>query len=184
MGIEVEDNIKLVNATNPNIETIRNSVIPTQLCQVKYNTSYSTDFGVFEIGRVANGLKDDGLVDEHKMLAVTLFSKTKSVEKLYFELRDMLATLADNIKHKSLDFEPAKQMHSYEHPRNLNTVICDGNEIGTIGIVHPVVSKRLIKKLRLYLLKLMLNRLLKLQMQVSVMKNRQNILLWKLTFHL
>lgn len=127
LGIEVEDNIKLVNATNPNIETIRNSVIPTQLCQVKYNTSYSTDFGVFEIGRVANGLKDDGLVDEHKMLAVTLFSKTKSVEKLYFELRDMLATLADNIKHKSIDFEPAKQMHSYEHPRNLNTVICDGN---------------------------------------------------------
>ena len=44
--------------------------------------------------------------------------------------------------------------------------------------------KRLIKKLRLYLLKLMLNHLLKLQMQVSVMKNRQNILLWKLTFHL
>ena len=80
------------------------------------------------------------------MLAVILFSKTKSVEKLYFELRDMLATLADNIKHKSLDFEPAKQMHSYEHPRNLNTVICDGNEIGTIGIVHPVVSKKIDKK--------------------------------------
>ena len=36
LGIEVEDNIKLVNATNPNIETIRNSIVPTQLCQVKY----------------------------------------------------------------------------------------------------------------------------------------------------
>ena len=146
LGIEVEDNIKLVNATNPNIETIRNSIVPTQLCQVKYNTSYAPDFGVFEIGRVAKGLKSDGLVDEHKMLAITLFSKTKSVEKLYFQLRDMLATFTDNIKHKSLDYAPAAKAHSYEHPRNLNKIICDGRELGTIGIVHPVVSKKLDKK--------------------------------------
>ena len=146
LGIEVEDNIKLVNATNPNIETIRNSIVPTQLCQVKYNTSYAPDFGVFEIGRVAKGLKSDGLVDEHKMLAITLFSKTKSVEKLYFELRDMLATFTDNIKHKSLDYAPATKAHSYEHPRNLNKIICDDRELGTIGIVHPVVSKKLDKK--------------------------------------
>ena len=31
LGIEVEDNIKLVNATNPNIETIRNSIVPRAL---------------------------------------------------------------------------------------------------------------------------------------------------------
>ena len=80
------------------------------------------------------------------MLAITLFSKTKNVEKLYFELRDMLATLTDNIKHKSLDFAPAAKAHSYEHPRNLNKIICDGVDLGTIGIVHPVVSKKLDKK--------------------------------------
>ena len=112
----------------------------------EYKTSYAPDFGVFEIGRVAKGLKSDGLVDEHKMLAITLFSKTKSVEKLYFELRDMLATFTDNIKHKSLDYAPATKAHSYEHPRNLNKIICDGRELGTIGIVHPVVSKKLDKK--------------------------------------
>ncbi len=146
LGIEVEDNIKLINATNPNIETIRNSIVPTQLCQVKSNTAYSDSFGVFEIGRVVKKIKDDGLCDEHKMLAVTLFSKTKSVSELYFELRDMLAVVTDDIKHKSLDFKAAKATHSYEHPRNLNTVICDGKELGEIGIVHPVVSKKIDKK--------------------------------------
>ena len=80
------------------------------------------------------------------MLAITLFSKTKSVEKLYFKLRDMLATFTDNIKHKSLEFAPKAQAHSYEHPRNLNAVICDGVDLGTIGIVHPVVSKKIDKK--------------------------------------
>ena len=91
LGMEVEENIKLANSTNPNIETIRRSIIPTQLCQVNYNTGYSTDFGIFEVGRVVEGLKEDGLCDEHKKLCVTLFSKTKSLETLYFELRDMLA---------------------------------------------------------------------------------------------
>lgn len=146
LGIEIEDNIKLVNATNPNIETIRNSIIPTQLCQLKANTSYSTDFGIFEIGRVAYGLNSDNLVDERKMLAITLFSKTKSVEALYFELRDMLASITDDIKHSGLEYKPMTATHSYEHPRNLNEIICCGNLLGRIGIVHPTVSKKIDKK--------------------------------------
>ena len=52
LGIEVESNVELINAANPNIRTIRNSIIPTQLCQVKYNTNYAPSFGVFEIGRI------------------------------------------------------------------------------------------------------------------------------------
>lgn len=146
LGIEVEDNIKLVNATNPNIETIRKSIIPTQLCQVKTNTSYSPDFGVFEIGRVVEGVKADGMCDEHKKLAVTLFSKTKPVEQLYFELRDMLSVVIDDIKHKKFEYKSMEATHSYEHPRNLNAIICDGKAIGEIGIVHPVVSKKIDKK--------------------------------------
>lgn len=39
LGIAVEDNVKLLNASNPNIETLRRSMIPTQLCQVKVNTA-------------------------------------------------------------------------------------------------------------------------------------------------
>ncbi|MBO5495593.1 MAG: phenylalanine--tRNA ligase subunit beta [Eubacterium sp.] len=146
LGIEIEDNIKLVNATNPNIETIRRSIVPTQLCQVKSNTGYGTDFGIFEIGRVVNGLKEDGLCNESKKLAITLFSKTKSVETLYFELRDMLAVLTDDLRHKPLEFEKAESKHSYEHPRNLNKIICDGSELGVIGIAHPTVSKKIDKK--------------------------------------
>ncbi len=146
LGMEIEDNIRLVNATNPNIETIRKSIIPTQLCQVKSNTGYSADFGVFEIGRVVNGVKADGMCDEHKKLAITLFSKTKTVADLYFKLRDIIAVIADDIKHKPLEYAPCEAVHSYEHPRNLNTIICDGVELGKIGIVHPVVSKKIDKK--------------------------------------
>ncbi len=146
LGMEVEDNIKLANSTNPNIETLRNSIVPTQLCQVSYNTGFDTDFGVFEIGHVFNGLKEDGLVDEHKKLCITLFSKTKSVEALYFELRDMLAELVDDIKHSPLTFEKMEAKHSYEHPKNLNAIMCDGKAIGSLGVVHPLTGKKIDKK--------------------------------------
>ena len=145
LGIEIEDNVKLINATNPNIETIRKSIIPTQLCQVKYNTSYATDFGVFEIGRVVEGVKD-GLCNERKKLAITLFAKTEDMEKTYFKLRDIIAVLADDIKHETLSFETIEKTSSYEHPKNLNKIMLCGEEIGKIGIVNPTVSKKIDKK--------------------------------------
>lgn len=146
LEIPVEDNIKLANATNPNIETIRNSIIPTQLCQVKTNTGFAPDFGIFEIGRVVEGLDENNLCIEKKKLAVTLYSKTKDMKSLYFELRDILAVITDDIKHSTLSFKTSQPKHRYEHPVNLNTVILDGKEIGTVGIVHPVVGKKIDKK--------------------------------------
>jgi phenylalanyl-tRNA synthetase beta chain len=145
LGIEVEDNVELVNATNPNIKTIRKSIVPTQLCQVKYNTNYAPDFSVFEIGRTVDGLKDN-LCDERKKLAVTVFSKTKSTEAIYFELINTLSVIADDLKHKPLTFEKMDATHSYQHPKNLNKIIIDGVEIGEIGIVNPTVSKKIDKK--------------------------------------
>ncbi|MCH5317433.1 MAG: phenylalanine--tRNA ligase subunit beta [Eubacterium sp.] len=146
LGIEIEDNVKLVNSTNPNIETIRRSIVPTQLCQLKANTAFAPDFGIFEIGRVVNGIDENNLCVEEKKLAVTLFSKTKSTEQLYFELRDILAVVSDDIKHTKLSFKAIEATHSYQHPKNLNAIYCGETEIGEIGIVHPTVLKKLDKK--------------------------------------
>lgn len=146
LGMEVEDNVKLVNSTNPNLETLRRSMIPNQLCQVKSNFQYAPDFGIFEIGRVVEGLNEEKLCDEKKKLGITLFSRTKSVEKLYFELRDMLAVVADSCRHKALTFAKKEARHSYQHKKNLNGIYMDGVEIGEIGIVHPAVNRRIDKK--------------------------------------
>ena len=146
LGIDIEDNVELINATNPNIKTIRNSIIPTQLCQVKYNTAYDTDFAVFEIGRVVNGFNAEGLCDERKKLAITLYSKTKDTEQIYFELRDILAVMADDLKHEALTFKKAEATHSYQHPKNLNNIYCGGRLLGEIGIVNASVAKKIDKK--------------------------------------
>ncbi len=146
LGIEVEENIKLVNATNPNIETIRRSIIPTQICQVKTNAGWAPAFGLFEVGRVVEGLKADGLCNERKKLCITLFDKTKSVEALYFELRDILAIMADDLRHTALTFETIEATKSFQHPRNLNAIYMNGIKLGEMGILHPNVGKKIDKK--------------------------------------
>lgn len=146
IGLDADGVIKLDSATNPNIETIRRSIIPTQLCQVKSNTSFALRFGIFEIGRVVTGLDENNNCIEKKKLAITLFSKIAPVSVLFYKLRDILEIMSDDIKHKPLTFEAKQAEYPYQHPVNLNRVFCDGVEIGEIGIVYPTVQKKIDKK--------------------------------------
>lgn len=146
LGMEVEDNVKLLNASNPNIETLRRSIIPTQLCQAKLNSGVSEDFGIFEIGRVFDGIKDNGLCNEKKVLAITLFSKTADIKSLYLRLRDMLTVAVEDIKHRTLSFKGEKPDKPYIHPVNFNRIFIGEAAVGSMGIVHPVVGKKLDKK--------------------------------------
>lgn len=146
IGIEVEDNIKLLNATNPNIETIRCSILPTQLCQLKINTTFKEKFGVFEIGRVVKGLREDGMCDEHKILTASVFSKADDVEELYMDLATTISILIDDTKHLKTEFVAAEADRAYIHPKNYNAIVCNGKTIGHIGIVHPTVAKKIEKK--------------------------------------
>lgn len=146
IGIPVKENIRLLNASNPNIETIRCSMIPTQLCQVKTNVGFASEFGIFEAGRVVKGLDENNLCIERKMLAVTLYSKTSSIKELYFRLRDIVSGLSADIKHLEPEFRAAQPTECYEHPVNYNKIFLGGIEIGYMGIVHPTVSKAIDKK--------------------------------------
>lgn len=146
IGVANIGEIKLLNASNPNIETIRKTIIPTQLCQVKSNLGYAAEYGIFEVGRVVSALDEDGLCVENKMLGITLYQKGLNVRDLYFRLKGMLEVLADELKHRSVSYEKIEAQFDFEHPTNLNAVIVDGVAIGRIGIVHPSVMKRIDKR--------------------------------------
>ena len=145
LSIDNEGVIKLLNATNPNIETIRKSLIPTQLCQVKTNIGFAPQFGIFEIGRAVTAINEMNLCVEKKLLATTLYSKG-DVKDLYFELKDIIETVVDELKHKAVTFEKAEACANYIHPVNYNAIVCDGVTLGYIGIAHPTVSKKIDKR--------------------------------------
>ena len=146
LGVKNEGVIKLMNASNPNIETIRKTMIPTQLCQIKSNLGYANDFGIFEVGRVVTGMDADNLCIEEKHLGVTLYQKGMNLRDLYFRMKTILETLVDELKHKEVSFEKIEPEFDFEHPVNLNAVIVDGVCIGKIGMIHPSVMKKLDKR--------------------------------------
>ncbi len=146
LGIENVGEIKLMNASNPNIETIRKTMIPTQLCQVKSNLGYAPKFGIFEVGRVVTGMTADNLCIEEKHLGITLYQKGMNVRELYFEMKAIIETLVDELKHTSVTFEKLAPAFDFEHPVNLNAVLVDGKPIGKIGLIHPSVMKKLDKR--------------------------------------
>ena len=146
LGIANEGVIKLMNASNPNIETIRRTMIPTQLCQIRSNLGYAPAFGIFEVGRVVTGMTEDNLCIEEKHLGITLYQKGSDLREQYFRLKTIIETLVDELKHKKVTFEKTEPEFDFEHPVNLNNVLVDGAVIGKIGMIHPSVMKKLDKR--------------------------------------
>ena len=146
LGIANVGEIKLMNASNPNIDTIRKTMIPTQLCQVRSNLGFAPSFGIFEVGRIVAGMTDDNLCIEEKKLGITLYRKGSDIRSLYFEMKEIVETLVDELKHKSVSYEKLDPTFDFEHPVNLNAVIVDGAVLGRIGMIHPSVMKKLDKR--------------------------------------
>ncbi len=146
IGIEVEPNVKLINAMASEASVLRNSMIPTLLSCVNDNKAYAPDFGIFEVARVIDGLKADGTCNERKKLGIALCSHTKTEKTLYFELKNIIAMLVDDIKHDEAVFANIAPTHAWQHPKNTASIALDGVELGFMAAIHPVNNELIDKK--------------------------------------
>lgn len=152
LGLDTPDNPRLVNSISPD-STLRQSTIPTLLCMLADNKSFAEDFGIFEIGRVVNGLDKDGKCDERKKLGIALFSRTKSEKELYLSLKDMISALGLAVKNIAFTYKNAdKPTFNWQHPVNTAEIIfhppAHSNKIklGKFYAIDPVVSQKIDKK--------------------------------------
>ena len=146
LGLSVEENVKLLSPQSPDLETLRTNMGPTLLAFVNENKSFAPDFGLFEIGRVCEGLKEDGMCNERKKLGIALYSRTRSEKELYLELLEILTALGRNIKRAEFTFAHAAPKHQWQHPRNTAVVCYNGKELGWLCTLHPAVLSKLDKK--------------------------------------
>ena len=145
LGIEVEENVKVLNIESSDNGTIRNSMIPTLLSAVSDNKDYSDSYGIFEIGRVAAGVKEDGTANERRRLGIVLFDKTISEKELFFKAISMVNELFLQIKHKAPVLAKVQPSHAWQHPKNTASISCDGVNVGTINTLHPANAQKLDK---------------------------------------
>ena len=145
LGIEVEENVKVLNIESSDNGTIRNSMIPTLLSAASDNKDFSDSYGIFEIGRVAAGVKEDGTANERRRLGIVLFDKTISEKDLFFKAISMVNEIFLQIKHKAPVLSKVAPSHAWQHPKNTANITCDGVNVGAINTLHPANAQKLDK---------------------------------------
>ena len=146
LAMDVEDNVRVINAMTVENTVLRNSMIPTLVTIAHENKGYAPDFGIFEIGRVVKGKKENGEANERKTLGILLFSQSKSEKEIFFKLRDIIMTTAYKIKHKPFTLENIAPSHNWQHPKNTVSVSIDGKKIGELACAHPTTADKVAKK--------------------------------------
>ena len=137
LGIDVEDNVKVINIDNPDNSVLRNSMIPAMLVAVSENKDFADTFGVFEIGRVVNGTGADGMCVEEKHLGAVFYSKTLDEKTVYLKGVEIVNCLVSLIKQKSAEYSKIDVLHNWQHPKNTASVSVDGVCVGTINTLYP-----------------------------------------------
>lgn len=145
LGIEVEENVKVLNIESSDNGTLRNSMIPTLLSAVSDNKDFSESYGIFEIGRVAAGIKEDGTANERRRLGIVLFDKTVSEKDLFFKAVSIINEIFLQIKHKAPVLSKVAPVHQWQHPKNTAQITCDGVNMGTVNTLHPSNAQKLDK---------------------------------------
>lgn len=145
LGIEVEDNVKILNIENSDNGVLRNSMLPTLLVAAYENKDYADTYGIFEIGRVIDGTLENGYCNERRHLGVVLFSKAKSERDLYYKAVETVSCIFEQIKHCAPKFSKIAPEHAWQHPKNTAAIIADGVKVGTLCALHPQNAAKLDK---------------------------------------
>lgn len=144
LGIEVEDNLKIVNGLNKLDSTLRAKMGPTMLYYLYKNIKNFDEFGIFEIGRTFEYHFNNENCNEYKVLGIAKTSVKKSEEELLFEVKSMIESIAKI--NKNISFEYAnnnKLKDNYIHPVNSFVIKYSDIELGYIAAVNPKVKDRI-----------------------------------------
>ncbi len=145
LGIEVQDNVKVLNIENSDNGVLRNSMLPTLLVMASENKDFADKYGIFEIGRVVAGTKENGTCNERKHLGVVLYDKSGNEKALYFKAVELVNTIVDVIKKKKAAYNKIAPVQNWQHPKNTAEIVIDGTKVGVLCAMHPANRAKLDK---------------------------------------
>lgn len=146
LGLEIQDNVKLIDPNISENNILRNLITPSLICFIEQNKSFNNEFGMFEVGKAIEGLDENNKVIERKKLAILLYSKEKSEKQLFYNLKDMLINLSQSVKHKQFVFNDCKPSYNWQNPVNTFSINFDNIELGFLGTINPIINQKIDKK--------------------------------------
>lgn len=147
LGIEVRDNLKIVNGIVRLDNTLRREMAPTMLYGINKNLKYMPECKIFEVGRTFDYNFDGKDAIEHKVLGIGLSSLNQSEKELVYEAKNIIDNIAKINKNVNVSYKNMDNIDkNYMHPVNTFEVILNGNVIGYISVVHPKIKDNINSK--------------------------------------
>ncbi len=149
LGIHVEPNIRVVNSVTAENDIIRSTIIPSLLAFVYKNADTNPEMGMYEIGRVVDGLTKDGLCNEKKRLGIVVASKILSEKEVFFKLKEAIEQVVLDIKNIAPAFVENNNINKYNyvHPINSAGIQLKNQDIGYFSVLNPKIKNNIDKKL-------------------------------------
>ena len=129
------NSMKIMNPLGEDTSIMRTTVLPSMLEILTRNYNYRNKSAhLYELGRTYF-LREDGLADEPKILSLGLYGPNES----FFTLKGAVETILASIRAEKVTFETERTNPSY-HPGRCAKVYVNGQEIGVLGQIHPLVA--------------------------------------------
>ena len=141
LNIPLPENVRLLNGMNPDATVLRDSMMETLLPTLNENRFFAPDFGIFEIGRVVAGQKENGDCNERRTLGVAMLTHALIPRIPFALLLDMISTVVWNLRRQKVTFRNVRPTFAWQHPKNTAQIFAGGKAIGYVAAVHPAVQE-------------------------------------------
>ncbi len=148
LGIEVADNLKVVNSLSKGDDVLRSCMGPTMLYAIDNNIKYYNSVKLFEIGRVFDYKFDGSNACESKILGFGIASLKIDDTTLMLEAKQMIDTIVKVEKNLDVKYELNKGIvkNSFIHPKNSYILKVNDIFVGYVALVHPRINDNINKK--------------------------------------
>ena len=127
--------MKIMNPLGEDTSIMRTTVMPSMLEILTRNYNYrNKEAHLYELGRTYFE-REDGMADEPKHLSLGVYGPEES----FFTLKGAVETILDSIRAEDVTYVSEKSDPSY-HPGRCAKVYVNGQEVGTLGQIHPLVA--------------------------------------------
>ena len=131
----LRNSMKIMNPLGEDTSIMRTTVMPSMLEILTRNYNYrNKEAHLYELGRTYFE-REDGMADEPKHLSLGVYGPEES----FFTLKGAVETILDSIRAEDVTYVAEKSDPSY-HPGRCAKVYVNGQEVGTLGQIHPLVA--------------------------------------------
>ncbi|MDD3648327.1 MAG: phenylalanine--tRNA ligase subunit beta [Candidatus Dojkabacteria bacterium] len=144
--LDISQCMKIINPISPDLNYLRNSLVPGLLEKVKPNLGYFDKFSYFELARIyTKELNSEGIPVQPRNIC-GLICENLEEDKMFFKIKAAIETFLDKLMFEGVKFLKSKDK-AYLHPKQQGEIKVENEIIGHLGNVHPeVLSNWNIKK--------------------------------------